>query len=74
MTSFAKASFDVAGYLACRPYVSRQATADHLSTYPPRLFDIVPKYHALNGGRFERALDVGCGPGVPILLSPLISS
>ncbi|RSH87039.1 hypothetical protein EHS25_003527 [Saitozyma podzolica] len=34
MTSFAKATFDVAGYLASRP------------TYPPRLFDIITSFHA----------------------------
>lgn len=59
MSSFARASFDVAGYLACRP------------SYPPRIIDIVLTYHAQRGGRFERAVDVGCGPGfVALELAP----
>jgi hypothetical protein len=33
-----------------------------LRTYPPRLFDIITSFHA-RGGRFDRALDLGCGPG-----------
>ncbi|RXK41065.1 hypothetical protein M231_01696 [Tremella mesenterica] len=50
-TLFAKASFDVAAYVAARP------------TYPQKLYDLIYSYHSSNGGKFEHALDLGCGPG-----------
>lgn len=42
-------------------------------TYPPRLWDIIFAYHALNKGKLSRALDIGCGPGVSDLASHLAS-
>ncbi|EIW66259.1 hypothetical protein TREMEDRAFT_35179, partial [Tremella mesenterica DSM 1558] len=50
-TLFAKASFDVAAYVAARP------------TYPQKLYDLIYSYHSSNGGKFDHALDLGCGPG-----------
>lgn len=55
MSQFAKASFDAAAYLACRPtYGSPAASPFYKLTY---------RYHARRGGSLGRALDVGCGPG-----------
>ncbi|CAK9782904.1 S-adenosyl-L-methionine-dependent methyltransferase [Cutaneotrichosporon oleaginosum] len=59
MATFAKSSFDAAGYLASRP------------TYPAKLYDLILAYH--RGGR-AHALDMGCGPGfMAVALSPHFS-
>lgn len=31
--------------------------------YPPELFERIFSFHQEGGGRWEHALDVGCGPG-----------
>ncbi|KAK4685911.1 trans-aconitate 3-methyltransferase, partial [Tremellales sp. Uapishka_1] len=51
MSTFARATFDVARYLACRP------------TYPQAVYDTILAHHRSNGGQFDRAVDLGCGPG-----------
>ncbi|KAL7422938.1 hypothetical protein Q5752_002236 [Cryptotrichosporon argae] len=57
MATFAKATFDVASYLARRP------------TYPDALYDLIYAYHARPGG-WAHVLDLGCGPGfVAVALS-----
>ncbi|BEJ11640.1 hypothetical protein CspHIS471_0201000 [Cutaneotrichosporon sp. HIS471] len=49
MTTFAKSSFDAAGYLTSRP------------SYPAKLYDVILAYH--RSGSTTHALDMGCGPG-----------
>ncbi|KAK8850696.1 hypothetical protein IAR55_004616 [Kwoniella newhampshirensis] len=63
MASFAKATFDVASYLACRP------------TYPQKVYETILAHHRSRGGRFDHLVDVGCGPGfVALSLSPHFKS
>jgi len=50
MSTFAKATFNAAGYASSRP------------TYPRRLFDRIFDFHGLTGG-WETAVDLGCGTG-----------
>ncbi|WVQ86217.1 hypothetical protein IAT38_008385 [Cryptococcus sp. DSM 104549] len=59
MASFAKMTFNVKAYLACRP------------SYPKRVYDIIQAYHAHPNGGHEHLLDLGCGPGfMALALSP----
>ncbi|ODN77779.1 hypothetical protein, variant 1 [Cryptococcus amylolentus CBS 6039] len=53
MTSFAKASFDVAAYLHCRP------------SYPQRVYSLILAYHSAirSSPQWGTLLDLGCGPG-----------
>ncbi|ODN92089.1 hypothetical protein L198_05761 [Cryptococcus wingfieldii CBS 7118] len=53
MTSFAKASFDVATYLHCRP------------SYPQRVYSLILAYHSAirSSPQWGTLLDLGCGPG-----------
>lgn len=56
MATFAKATFDAAGYLACRP------------TYPAHIYNLILSYHT---GARNHALDLGCGPGfIALNLAP----
>lgn len=58
MATYAKASYNAAKYAANRP------------TYPLQLFEFVFRYHKLGTkARFETAVDLGCGPGKPQILS-----
>ncbi|KAF8555275.1 S-adenosyl-L-methionine-dependent methyltransferase [Imleria badia] len=52
MATFGKATFNALSYAASRP------------TYPRALFDYVFRFHgASGGGRWDRAVDLGCGTG-----------
>ncbi|WVQ72717.1 hypothetical protein IAR50_002277 [Cryptococcus sp. DSM 104548] len=53
MTSFAKASFDVAAYLHCRP------------SYPQKVYSLILSYHSAtrSSPQWGTLLDLGCGPG-----------
>lgn len=53
MAAFAKSTFSASLYAASRP------------TYPSQLFEHVFSYHRrAGGGRWERAVDLGCGSGM----------
>lgn len=40
-----------------------QTYANERRSYPKELYDIVLNYHSSTGGKLNRLLDVGCGPG-----------
>jgi predicted TPR repeat methyltransferase len=54
MATFAKSSYDSAGYAAARP------------TYPRLLYDVVLQFHkkGQDSDRWDCAVDLGCGTGM----------
>ncbi|TFK36215.1 S-adenosyl-L-methionine-dependent methyltransferase [Crucibulum laeve] len=57
MATFAKSSFNAAVYSASRP------------TYPAKLFECIYNYHGRSKDTcWERAVDIGCGPGQATVL------
>lgn len=51
MSAFAQHSFNAAQYLSFRP------------TYPSSFYHLVYSYHRHRQGSFQKAIDLGCGPG-----------
>ncbi|KAF8316875.1 S-adenosyl-L-methionine-dependent methyltransferase [Clavulina sp. PMI_390] len=59
---YRSSDFDWEEYTASRPI------------YPKQLYDIIFDYHSKAGGKYFRALDVGCGPGTATqVLAPRFS-